>query len=104
MSVASVPVLLLELVSPPPDTTAVLVSDDGALAETFTINVSAGQEELGDRVSERVHGPAGCVQAHPLPAILTADIPEGTVSETVTWPVLAPVPTFFTMMLYCAPR
>src|ERR1700694_826701 len=42
MVVGSVAVSLLVLVSPPPDTVAVLVTLDGALLATFTVRVMAG--------------------------------------------------------------
>src|SRR4051794_20630536 len=40
--VGSVAVLFAALVSPPPDTVAVLLTDEGALAATLTVNVSGG--------------------------------------------------------------
>jgi hypothetical protein len=45
--------------------------------------------------------PAGHV--HPVPAIDTSVIPAGTVSVTVTVPLVEPVPTFHTVTLYVAP-
>src|SRR5207249_413059 len=55
------------------------------------------------RASLRVHGPAGAVQDQPVPAIAVAVRPAGTVSVTVTAPLLAPSPLLCTVILYVAP-
>src|ERR1700730_17881274 len=53
--------------------------------------------------SLRVQDPAGCVHVQPLPAIAVAVNPVGTVSATVTVPLVTAVPEFFTVMVYVAP-
>jgi hypothetical protein len=52
-----------------------------------------------------VHGPEGCVQAQPALAleIDVAVSPVGTASVTVTMPLVDPVPTFETVIVYLAP-
>src|SRR5438552_2794442 len=77
MSVRSLAVSLAVLVSPPPDTVAMLVCGEVAAAPTFTVSVSAGYEALAARTSLRVQGPLGAVQLQPVPLIPLAVRPAG---------------------------
>src|SRR5204862_329186 len=103
MVVESVAELLPALRSPPPDTVAVLATDAGAVAETVTVRVIAGYEELPARTSERVHGPAGWVQVQPVPDMAVATRPEGSVSETVTAPAVGAAAPLLTAIEYVLP-
>ena len=50
-----------------------------------------------------MHGPAGCVQLHPLPVIAVAVKPAGMLSTTVTVPDVGAPPAFDTVIVYVAP-
>jgi hypothetical protein len=55
-------------------------------------------------VSDLVHGPEGCVHAHPVPLIAVAERSDGNVSVTVTSPFVGPLPArFATVSVYVAP-
>src|SRR5690349_8287565 len=98
--VGSVAVLLAALMSPPPDTVAVLVTLAGALAATFTASVMGGYEAPEASASARVQvevGPAAQVQ--PAPLMAAAARPAGSVSVTVTAPALGAVPALRTVMV-----
>src|SRR5689334_13863415 len=97
--VGSVAVLLAALVSPPPETVAVLVTLAGALAATFTLSMMGGYEAPALSASARVQVVVASVQVQPLPAIAAAVSPAGSVSVTVTVPVLDAVPTLVTAMV-----
>ena len=59
MVVGSLAESLLVLVSPPPETAAMLVTLEGALPATFTVRVIAGKPAPAAKLSVRVHGPDG---------------------------------------------
>src|SRR5437899_2668065 len=75
--VGSFAVLLPVLVSPPPETVAVLVTVTGALLATLTVRVMGGWLAPGARVSLRVQGPEGGGQIQPLPDMAVAVRPSG---------------------------
>jgi hypothetical protein len=99
--VASLEVSLPVFVSPPPDTVATLVTDDGALLATFTVSVIAGYAAPAASTSLRVQlgEPTPTSQFQPLPAMAVAVRPVGTVSSTVTAPLLGPEPTLLTVIV-----
>ncbi len=81
-----------EFAEPSLDTAAISVTVEGALLATFTVSLRAGKLAPAASVSLRVHGPAGCVQLHPGPPIPVAVRLAGSVSVTVTAPLVAPDP------------
>jgi hypothetical protein len=102
--VKSLAVLFPAVASPPPDTTAVLVTLEAALAATVTVRVIAGYAADAARAVERLQLNVGVsVQLHPVPAIAVAVNPVGSVSVIVTVPLVGPVPTFDTVIVYVAP-
>src|SRR5438552_1874114 len=96
--VGLVAVSLAVLVSPPPDTVAELVCGDVAFAATFTVRVIAGYGDPAANASLRVQESVAKTQLQPVPAIPLAVRPAGSVSATVTVPLVAPVPEFVTVM------
>src|SRR5947199_282217 len=90
--VTSVAVSLAVLVSPPPETVAVLVCGDVALAATSTVRVIAGYEDPAANALLRVQESVARTQLQPVPAIPVAVKPAGSVSVTVTVPLVAAVP------------
>jgi hypothetical protein len=84
---------------PPPDTVAEFVTKPGTLFATFTVNEICGYEAPAASTSDRVHGPAGCVQFQPVPDMLVAVRPCGNESVTVTGvPSVGPDPGLETVM------
>src|SRR5271165_5564279 len=78
ITVTSVAVLFPGVLSPPPETTAVLVKLAGATPETFTVKVIAGYAAPPARTSLLVHIRMLSVQVHPVPAIAVAVSPAGS--------------------------
>ena len=99
IDVMSFAVLLEVFRSPPPDTVAVLVTDDGAFVATLTVTVIDGYAELGFNASLRVQVRVPRLQDQPVPEIAVAVRPVGRVSITVTVPELAVGPTLDTVMV-----
>ena len=96
--VVSDAVLFAVLVSLPPETTAVLVTEGGACAETFTVRVMAGYEALAASASLRVQVRVPSEQVHPVPDIPVAVRPDGRLSLTLTVPMVAAVPLLVTVI------
>ena len=67
MVVGSVAVSLAKFVSPPPATVVEFVKVPVAPAATFTVTVMTGYADPFASTSDRVQGPAGAVQAQPVP-------------------------------------
>jgi hypothetical protein len=82
--------VVFPLPDPPPDTLTAFTCGEVAFPATFTVTVIAGKLAPPASASLRVHvvPPAGHV--HPVPAIDTSVIPVGTVSVTVTVPLVGP--------------
>src|SRR6478735_4346290 len=91
--VGSVAVLLLVDESPPPDTVAVLVSEGPAFAATFTVTLMGSYVPLAARASARVQLTVASVQTQFVPVIAVAVKPAGSVSTTVTAPLVGAAPT-----------
>src|SRR5205085_1610366 len=102
--VGSVAVLLPGVVSPPPDTMAVLIKDGAALAATSTVTVIEGYAAPAASGSERLQftvGPGAHIQ--PVPLALVRVMPTGKVSVTVTVPEVDAVPTLLAVSVYVNP-
>src|ERR1700719_4606315 len=84
MVVVSFAVLLAVLTSPPPDTAATFVTDAGAFAATFTVNVMSGYAAPAGSWSPHVQVSVDNVHDQPVPDIAVAVRPDGSVSVTVT--------------------
>src|SRR5579863_5133126 len=97
--VGSVAVSFAVLVSPPPATATMFVTDVAALDATFTVSVMDGYAVLAAKASLRVHDAGLTVQVQPVPAIAVAVNPVGTVSVTVTMPVVEAFPTLLAVMV-----
>jgi hypothetical protein len=98
MLVGSLAVSFAILTSLPPDTKAVLVTDTGAVCRTVTVIVIAGYEALDARASLRVQVTvcAATPQPQPVPVAIDGVNPAGSVSATVTVPLLAADPMLLT--------
>ena len=85
--------------SPPPDTSAVLVTPSAAVRETFTVTVSTGKAAPGAiGAPDQVHTKAA--QFHPAaPVMLTKLKPAGSVSVTVILPAVLPEPVLLTVIV-----
>src|SRR5262249_36753711 len=102
MCVASVAVSLPVLVSPPPETVAVLITLALMLIGTFTVRGMAGELAPGGRTTLRVQVRVASVQAQPVPLMAVGTRVFGTlgsVSTTVTVPTVGPCPEFLTVMV-----
>ena len=55
------------------------------------------------KTSERVHCSGLSVQLHPVPLMAVAVKPVGSVSVTVTAPLVEALPLLVTVIVYCAP-
>ena len=98
--VGSASLLLARLVSPPPETVAVLVTLAGALVATLTVSVSGGALAPAAIGSLRVHESVGTsVHVQPVPANAVAVRPVGSVSVTVIVPIVAAAPAFLTVIV-----
>src|SRR5258706_5910454 len=104
MAVTSLAPLLVVTSSPPPATVAVLVTLAGAFDATLTVSVIKGYEAPAASTSLRVHAPAGWLHVQPVPPIAVAVRPEGSVSLTVTVPLVGPPPLLRTLSPYVAPN
>ena len=97
----SVPLLLDVLVSPPPDTAAVLTTLPTAAGTGRTVNRMSS--ELRPTPTElpvlQVTNCPTAEQDHSAPVADTKINPAGSVSVTVIVPLLAAVPTFCTVMI-----
>ncbi len=91
--------LLPLLISPPPDTFAILVTVNGALFATSTVSTIGGQMAPPASASLRLQVSVPGVHVHPVPLIAVAVRAAGSVSITVTVPLVARAPTFFTAMV-----
>src|SRR5258705_473322 len=99
MAVLSFAVSLEVLVSPPPETVTVFITEAGALLVTFTVRVIAGWLAPAASVSLRVQPSVGAVvQDQPVPAMAAAVKPVGRASVTVTVPEVAAPPLFVTVI------
>src|SRR5689334_17402638 len=85
------------LISPPPDTAALLVSTPAALLATFTVTVMSGYAFLEARTSLRVQVRVGRSHDHPVPAMALAVSPEGSVSTTLTGALVSIPPALVTV-------
>ena len=101
--VGSEAVSLPVLVSLPPETTTVLVTEGGALVDTLTVSVITGYDVPAARASERVHVKLPMEQAQPAPLMVVAVRPAGRESVRLTVPMVGPPPLLVTVMMYCAP-
>src|SRR5208283_4031658 len=100
--VTSEAVSLLVLVSLPPETTTVLVTEGGAPVDTLTVRVITGYGRPAPKASERVQVNVPTEQVQPVPDMVVAVRPEGRASVRLTVPIVGPVPLFVTVMEYCA--
>ena len=85
--------------SPPPATLAVLVRLAAALAATLAVSVTVGADAptaIGLELVQVTVWPL-VAQLHPVPLAPTGVSPAGSVSVTVTAPLLAPEPLFDTV-------
>ena len=87
------------MVFPSWETVTVLATVVGASGATATLRVRSGKRVRGYRTSILVHGPEGCTQVQPCPAIEAGVSVGGTESVTDTIPVVGPVPAFMTEMV-----
>lgn len=101
--VTSDAVSLAVLVSLPPETVTVFVTEGGALPATVTVNVITGYDNPAPKASERVHTSVLIEQVHPVPVIAVGVMLEGRESAKLTVPTVAPVPLLVTVIEYCAP-
>ena len=93
--------LALAGVEPPPETLTWFTCGELAFEATFTVTVIAGK--LDPAVSTLLVVHVFVAQVHPVPAIDTNVSPEGTVSVTVTVPLVGPAPAAFdTVTVYVA--
>src|SRR5262249_16744022 len=88
IEVGSLAVLFAVLISPPTDTAAEFLTLEGALPATVTVRVIAGKFELAAKTSLRVQVRDASVQFHPVPVKAVAVRPVGSVSVTVTVPLV----------------
>ena len=89
-------------VSPPPDTVAVLVTDDGALFATLTFRVIGEPLEEAETALEVVQVTVWPETLHdqPVPVAACGVIPVGTESSTVIVPLEATLPILLTVNVY----
>src|SRR5438552_6912591 len=92
-------VLLAELLSPPPEIVAELVSLAGAAGETLTVIVMGGKLAPAAKVSERVQVSVARSADQPAPLIAVAVSPAGRLSVTVRFPTEAVMPRLVTEMV-----
>src|SRR5206468_1501606 len=81
----------------PPETATVLDTEAAALAARFTVTVMGGWLAPAASTSLRVHVNVASVQFQPVPAIPVAVKTAGSVSATVTAPVVGPCPRLLTV-------
>src|SRR4029077_3649820 len=98
MLVGSVAVSFAVLTSLPPETVAVLVTDTGAVCRTVTVMVIDGYEAPDASASIRVQVTVCAATPQPQPVPVAADgvKPAGSVSTTVTLPLVAAEPMLLT--------
>src|SRR5205814_622561 len=99
IAVISVAVSFDWLVSPPPETVAVFVTEAGALLATFTMSVIDGYVAAAASASLRVQVSVASVQFQFVPLMAVADSPTGKASVTVTVPELEAPPLFFAVIV-----
>src|SRR6266481_6608331 len=97
MVVRSLAVLFPEFESPPPATTATLVTLGGALGATLTVSVIGEWFAPAASVSERSQLSDASVHVQPDPARPVGDSADGSVSVTVTLPLVDPGPALLTV-------
>src|SRR5262249_40115149 len=85
------------VVFPSWETVTVLTTVLGASGAT--VRVRSGKRAQGYRTSIPVHGPEGCTEVQPCPAIEAGVSVRGTESVTDTIPVVGPVPAVMTEMV-----
>jgi hypothetical protein len=91
MAVITVESVIFAVADPPPDTLTLFARGEAAFAATFTVTVIAGKLAPAASVSLRVQLLTAVPgHVHPEPAIDTSVSPEGTVSVTVTTPLVGP--------------
>src|SRR5579871_337291 len=90
-------------VVPPTETVAVFATDGAALAATLTVTVMGEKLEPAASASVRVHTSVPSTHVQPEPEIAVAVRPGGSVSLTVTMPLVAAVPTLLTISVYVLP-
>src|SRR4029077_18410314 len=96
--VGSFAVSFATLTSLPPETLAVLVTDTGAACRTVTVIVMAGWEAFDASASIRIQVTvcAATPQPQPVPVAVDGVKPAGSVSETVTAPLVDTGPMLLT--------
>ena len=99
MIVASLVESLLVTISPPPETVATLITIGATLTLTLTVTTIAGYEAPGASGLTVVHVSVPSEHVHPAPRMDVATRPAGSVSTTVTAPVVAPPPPLCTTMV-----
>src|SRR6478609_7448380 len=97
--VKSLAVSLAVLLSPPPETLAVLVTEDAALLATFTVSVIGSKLVPATSTSPRVHCRGESVQFQFRPLMSVAVSPAGSVSSTVIRAVVSTVPALLTVIV-----
>src|SRR5262245_27843791 len=99
MVVTSVAVSFAVFNSPPPATLTLFVTLDEALLPTLTVRVIAGYDAPPASASLRKQVRVATVHVHPVPLIAVAVRPAGSVSITVTRPLVGPPPALLTVMV-----
>src|SRR5262245_9533428 len=99
IAVTSLAALLAALTSPPPETLAVFVTLAGAVAATWTVMGIGGKLAPAPRVSLRVQVRVPREHVQPVPAIAAPVILLGSVSATVTVPLVGPEPMLVTVRI-----
>ena len=103
IAVGSEALSLAVFVSPPPETVAVLVTDEAALLATLTVIVMGGYVAPAAKGSVRAQTNVLRVQVQPTPLIAVAVKPAGRASAAETEPEVAMPPAFPTDIRYIAP-
>src|SRR5258708_4849510 len=88
-------VLFPDVLSPPPLTDALLVRLAGAVADTLTVSVIAGDRERAVWGKSGDLGGRRSVQKKTDPVTAAAVRPVGSVTTTVTVPLVGPLPVTF---------
>jgi len=103
MVVGSCAVSLEVLVSPPPETVTVFVTEAVALAETLTVSVIGGKLVPADSTVVVLQVSVFRLHPQPDPVIAVAVNPAGNASTTVTVPLVALAPELAATIVYTAP-
>ena len=100
MVVTSEAVSLAVLVSLPPDTVTVFITEGGAFEATVTVKAMTGYDVPPAKASDRVQINVPIEQLHPVPVIAVGVRLEGRESARLTVPTVAPVPLLVTVIEY----